>query len=265
MLALGLAAIAPAQDPTAGTAAPGAAAPVAKQLASPVTGPSSSTGPIPGSPPATGQASSVATEQLTGHEPTPSFWTNRGRFTFGMQIGYAVEDAIPRNISHVNLLIFQPAVGFIAWESPRSRLPLSRFEIVQEGILGNAVHPGGRITGTALLFRLEGKPHGSVVPFFDFGAGAMNTTLDNRVPELTGHTQFMPQGGPGLQFFFNPQRAVVIQYRYMHMSNADLQLPNHGFNANMITIGFRWLRRPRPPGVDPPTHSRGVFHFLFGK
>ena len=220
---LNLAAVSAAQDRTA--AAPSSTAQIASQSTSPLPGP------------------------LPGPELTPSVFTNRGRFTFGMQVGYAVEDAIPRNISHINLLIFQPSIGFIAWDSPRSRLPLSRFEIVQEGILGNAVHPGGRITGTALLFRLEGKPHGRVVPYFDFGAGALNTTLDNRVPELTGHTQFTPQGGPGIQYFFHPQRAFVIQYRYMHMSNADLQLPNHGFNANMITVGFRWLRRPRPHAI----------------
>jgi len=198
-----------------------------------------------GSPGADRQASQLAV-QPSSAQPSPSFWANRGRFDFGVQVGYAVEDAIPRNISHINLLILQPAVGFIAWDSPHSGLPLSRFEVVQEGIFGNSVHPGGRVTGTTLLFRLEGKPHRRVVPFFDFGAGALNTTLDERVPELTGHTQFMPQGGPGIQYFFSPQRAFVIQYRYMHMSNADLQPPNHGFNANMITVGFRWLRRPKP-------------------
>jgi hypothetical protein len=186
------------------------------------------------------------TSELESSKTLDSFWTNRGHFTFGMQVGYAVEDAIPRNISHVNLLIFQPQVGLIAWDSPRSRLSLSRFEILPEGILGNAIHPGGRITGTALLFRLDGKPHRRLVPFFDFGAGVLNTTLNTRVPEINGHTQFTPQGGPGIQYFFKPQRALVIQYRYMHMSNASIQPPNRGFNANMMTIGFRWLRRPHP-------------------
>ncbi len=222
VVVLSLPAISLAQNQAAGAPSPNGAALIASQLASPLPG------------------------QLTASERAPSFWTNRGRFTFGMQVGYSVEDAIPRNISHINLMIFQPAIGFIAWDSPRSRLPLSRFEIVQEGILGNAVHPGGRITGTTLLFRLDAKPHRRVVPFFDFGAGALNTTLDNRVPELTGHTQFTPQGGPGIQYFFRSQRAFIVQYRYMHMSNADIQLPNHGFNANMITLGFRWLLRPRP-------------------
>jgi hypothetical protein len=211
------------------------------------------------------KGSTLIASQPASPEAAPSFWNNRGRFTFGMQVGYSVEDAIPRNISHINLLMFQPSISFIAWDSPRSRLPLDRFEVVQEGILGNAVHPGGRISGTTLLFRVDGKPHRRVVPFFDFGAGALNTTLDNHVPELTGHTQFMPQGGPGIQYFFNPQRAFVVEYRYMHMSNADLQLPNHGFNANMITLGFRWLRRPHPQGEAPTPHPRSVFHFLFGK
>jgi len=205
------------------------------------------------------------TSTLENSDSPRSFWTNRGHFTFGMQLGYAVEDAFPRDISHVNLLIFQPQIGLIAWDSPASRRPLSRIEIMLEGILGNAVHPGGRVTGTALLFRLDAKPRRRFVPFLDFGFGVVNTPLSSRVPELNGHLQFTPQGGPGIQYFFNPQRALVIQYRYMHMSNASIVPPNLGFNSNMITIGFRWLRRPRPQGPALTHHPHNVLQFLFGK
>ena len=197
--------------------------------------------------------------------PTP-FWTNRGRWTFGFQAGYALENAIPRNISHINLLVAQPQLGFIAWDSPGSRLPARRFEVLSEGFLGNAVHPGGRVTGQTLLFRLDGKPRGSLVPFFDMGAGVLDTTLHSRAPELSGQLQFTPQGGVGLQYFFNPQRAIVFEYRYMHMSNASIEPPNHGFNSSMITVGVRWLRRaPRPPALNPSSHrSHNPFRLLFG-
>jgi hypothetical protein len=175
-------------------------------------------------------------------EPTPH-WGNRGRWNFGFQLGYAVENAIPRNISHINLLIAQPQLGFIVRDFPRG--PLRRLEILDEGFLGNAVHPGGHLLGTSLLFRFDGKPYRRVMPFLDMGAGVLHTTLNARAPELTGKVQFLPQAGLGIQYFFRPQRALVFEYRYVHMSNAGIEPPNEGFNASMLTIGLRWLRRPR--------------------
>jgi hypothetical protein len=210
-------------------------------------------------------------EGSTNHlvEPdAPPLWANRGRWTFGFQLGYGLENAIPRNISHVSLLIAQPQLGLIVWDSPQSRLPARRFEILSEGILGNAIHPGGRVTGHTLLFRFDGKARSRLVPFFDMGAGVLNTTLDTRIPEISGHVQFTPQGGFGVQYFFNPQRAMVFEYRYMHMSNASLMPPNHGFNSSMVTVGFRWLRRPaRPAALRSSSRSRpfpNLVHALFG-
>ena len=158
-----------------------------------------------------------------------------------MQVGHGVENAIPRNISHVNMLIFQPHVGLSVKDFQRG--PLRRFEIINEGVIGNAVHPGGRLLGNTLLFRFDSKPFGNVIPFLDIGSSAMHTTLATRAPEVSGRIQFMPQAGLGIQYFFRPQRAFVIEYRYFHMSNAGLEPPNPGFNGSMLTIGFRWLRR----------------------
>lgn len=196
--------------------------------------------------------------------PAP-YWANRGHWNLGAQLGFALENAIPRNISHISLLIAQPQLGLIVRDFHASRFPVRRFEIVNEGIFGSALHPGGRVTGYALLFRLDGKNRRRVVPFLDFGGGLQRTTLATRAPELSGRTQFSPQVGLGIQHFFNPQRALVLEYRYMHMSNAGITPPNHGFNASMVTIGFRWLRRPHPAGWQPSAHrSRSFFHHLFG-
>lgn len=190
---------------------------------------------------------------------------NRGRWNFGVQVGYAVENAIPRNISHINLLLAQPQLGFIVRDFEPSWFPVRRIEILSEGILGNAVHPGGRLHGNAFILRLDGKPSGRVVPFFDMGAGILHTTLNTRAPELSGRLQFLPQAGLGIQSFFNPQRAFVLEYRYMHMSNAGIEPPNHGFNASMLSLGFRWLRRPRPADWQPARRSRNPFRFLLGR
>jgi hypothetical protein len=179
-------------------------------------------------------------------DSTP-LWSNRGHWNFGLQVGYGVENAIPTNISHVNLLIIQPQLGLIVRDFHFG--PLRRFELVNEGLLGNAVHPGGHLWGNSLFFRFDGKGRGNVVPFIDLGAGMMHTTLSSRVQEVNGRLQFMPQGGVGIQCFLSPQRALVFEYRYFHMSNAGTQEPNLGFNGSMLTIGFRWLRRPRPAHV----------------
>ncbi len=172
------------------------------------------------------------------------FWTNRGHWTFGTQLGFAFENHVGRDYSHMALVIAQPNVGFIV-KNFDTRSFVSRFSLVSEGILGGAAHPGGYMLGQALLLRLDGKPTHRAVPFFDCGAGVLYTTINEHAKELTGHTQFNLQGGFGIQYFFNPQRAFVVEYRYMHMSNNSIQLPNFGFNSNMITIGFRWLRRPQ--------------------
>jgi hypothetical protein len=186
-------------------------------------------------------ARSTGANLATSPVPVP-LWANRGHWNFGFHLGYAVENTIPRNISHVNLLIAQPQLGLIVRDFQGGAV--RRFEILDEGILGNSVHPGGHLLGNSLLFRLDGKAYKRVVPFLDAGAGVLHTTLDRRAPELNGHLQFLPQAGLGIQYFLRPQRALVFEYRYVHMSNADIEPPNVGFNASMLTIGFRWLRRP---------------------
>ena len=201
----------------------------------------------------------AADGQIHASAPEP-FWTEHGRLTFGFQLGYGLENDIPHNISHINMVIAQPQIGIIAWDSPHSRLPIKRFELISEEMLGGSTHPGGSLFGTTLFLRFGFKPIGRVVPYFDAGSGPVHTTIDVNAPEITGHTQFLSQGGVGLQYFFKPQRALVFEYRYFHMSNAGIAQPNHGFNGSMVTIGFRWLRRPHPRRTADS--HRPAFRFL---
>jgi len=160
-------------------------------------------------------------------------------------MGYSMEYGLDAGeISHIQMLIAQPQVGFIVGDL--HRLPVRRFEILDEGVLGSAVHPRATsLLGNTLIFRFDGKETGRWVPFLDAAAGVQHTRLADHVPEINGFTQFTPQGGLGLQYFFRPQRALVFEWRTVHMSNANLVPPNHGFNSSMLTIGFRWLRQPR--------------------
>jgi Lipid A 3-O-deacylase (PagL) len=205
--------------------------------------------------PASNLASTTVVKQPSQDAEEP-FWTQHGRITFGVQLGFGLENNIPHNISHINIVFAAPQVGIIAWDSPRSRLPLKRFELICQQMLGGSTNPGGSLIGTSLVFRFGFKPIGKVVPYFDAGSGPVHTTIDVNAPEITGHTQFLSQGGVGLQYFFRPQRAVVFEYHYFHMSNAGIVQPNHGFNGSMVTVGFRWLRRSRPMAVGTLHRSR---------
>jgi opacity protein-like surface antigen len=200
-------------------------------------------------------------------QPSPDrnqSWTTKSRFNLGLQVAYAIENDDPFRNSHINLLYAQPQLGIAVADFHSHRLPLSRFEIVNEGVLGNSIHPGGRLTGYVLLFRLDGKAWGRIIPFFDMGAGVLNTTLNLRAHELSGSTQFNPQAGIGIQYFFRPRWAFVLEYRFLHMSNNNIQAPNLGLNANMLSLGFRWLLRPPSSRSEGRHHSHNLVHYLRG-
>lgn len=214
--------------------------------------------------PALGQ--SVATSSLTTSKSAQQFspvtaapyWTEHGRLTFGVQFGFGVENNIPHDISHINFIFAAPQIGIIAWDAPHSRLPLKRFELISQQTVGWSTHPGGSLIGTSLVMRFGFTPIRNVVPYFDAGSGPLHTTIDKNASEITGDTQFLSQGGVGLQYFFRPQRALVFEYHYFHMSNAGIAHPNHGFNGSMVTVGFSWLRRPHPNTIETLQHNR--FH-----
>src|SRR5207247_11452735 len=78
------------------------------------------------------------------------------RLVFGLQAAYGLENGIPRNISHIQMLYVQPQVGIIGWDSPESRLPTKRLEIVRERVVRGTAHPPGHHSGTTLSFGASG-------------------------------------------------------------------------------------------------------------
>ena len=179
-----------------------------------------------------------------GHAAMLPYSSHGGRWEFGGQLGYSMEYGTDfHEVSHLQMLIAQPQIGYIVRDFRSSWV--RRFELIDEGILGSSIHPArAYLAGDTVILRLDGKERGHWVPFFDAGAGVQHTPLSKHVPEVNGFTQFTPQGGFGLQYFIRPQRALVFEFRTIHMSNADLVPPNMGFNSGMLTIGFRWLSRP---------------------
>lgn len=168
------------------------------------------------------------------------------RLVYGVQVAYGLEDAIPRNISHINMVYAQPQIGIAVWDSPQSRLPLQRFEILGEGIIGGSPHPGGSMLGGTLLFRFVFKPIRRTTPLLDFTSGPLHTTINEHASELGGHVQFLSQGGVAVERPIHEGLGYVVGWRYFHMSNAGLTRPNHGFNGNILIVGLRWSKSRTP-------------------
>ena len=187
-------------------------------------------------PPSSEQDSSLT------HARSP-FWSSGGRLSFGLQAAYGIEVPIARDWSHVNLIYAQPQFSIALHKFRRSRL--DRIEFLNEGMLGGAVHPIGRVIGYTPLLRVETRSRGNTKLLFDWGAGVIDAGLGKHVPEVSGDLQFTPQAGIGFEHFFSPQRALVFEYRYLHMSNAGIVQPNFGFQCSVVSVGFRWFRRPR--------------------
>jgi opacity protein-like surface antigen len=77
------------------------------------------------------------------------------------------------------------------------------------------------------------------VPFLDVGGGA--TATDIRDHDLSTTFEFNLQGGAGLHFFWRRNAAFTLQYRFIHLSNADMSSPNVGVNSSSVLAGLTWF------------------------
>jgi len=73
------------------------------------------------------------------------------------------------------------------------------------------------------------------VPFFDAGAGVTLTDIGR--PDLGGVFQFNLQTGPGVRWFVGKDTVLTLQYRFLHISNASIQDPDHGVNTSVFYVG----------------------------
>jgi lipid A 3-O-deacylase len=74
------------------------------------------------------------------------------------------------------------------------------------------------------------------MPFFDAGAGGTLTDIGR--PDLGGNFQFNLQTGPGVHWFVDKGTVLTMQYRFLHISNASIQDPDHGVNTSVFYVGI---------------------------
>lgn len=56
-----------------------------------------------------------------------------------------------------------------------------------------------------------------------------------------GGFNFLPQAGAGISFPGGEKTAITFEYRFRHLSNAGLRMPNAGIDAHMLLVGVKFV------------------------
>jgi opacity protein-like surface antigen len=112
------------------------------------------------------------------------------------------------------------------------------YELAGEGFGSAVLHgPGGYIAGGTIWLRHNFVPRRAwaLVPYFQAGAGAVSTDIER---ELVGEQfNFNLDLGLGVRYFVSSHWSVSLEYRYQHISNANLGRNNIGINAQGPILG----------------------------
>ena len=80
------------------------------------------------------------------------------------------------------------------------------------------------------------------IPFLELGGGVLFT--NNDVPQGTNNVNFTPQAGIGVHVPFGTQGYhATLAFKYVHISNAGLSVPNPGVNTIQFRFGVGKFKR----------------------
>jgi len=148
-----------------------------------------------------------------------------GTRTFG---GWQIHDLVLGRLDYARL-----RTGVIGGRCPLRGSLEGRLELLG----GGQYHPESTyLFGFTPVLRYNVATGNRWMPFVDVGAGVSLTDIG--LPDLCTTFEFNVQGGAGCSYFLKDNLALTLQYRFVHISNADIDSPNVGVNINVIYIGL---------------------------
>jgi Lipid A 3-O-deacylase (PagL) len=96
------------------------------------------------------------------------------------------------------------------------------------------------IGGSPIVWRWNFEQRGRYVPYGELAGGVLLT--NHSLPEGTTNANFTAHTGAGVRIFFRPHQALVVGYRFHHISNGNAIDRNPGVNAHAAHIAWSYLR-----------------------
>lgn len=165
-----------------------------------------------------------------------------GRYEAGISSGVLFSPVgSPRNRPEINYAVTGVQLGWMLGGIHGSGVLRGNFEVVGEGF-GSAVYegPGSYIAGATAWLRYNFVPAGwRFVPYVQGGAGVVSTDIDRG---LVGQPfNFNLDLGVGVRYFVAPRWSVSLEYRFQHISNANLGKTNVGINSQGPILGVSYF------------------------
>ena len=79
-----------------------------------------------------------------------------------------------------------------------------------------------------------------LAPYMELGGGVLFTNTE--VPFRTSNINFTSQAVLGMHIFTREKRSVTLDFKYVHISNAGMSVPNPGINTLQFGIGYHWMK-----------------------
>ena len=128
----------------------------------------------------------------------------------------------------------KPALSNIGLDIP------GRLNFVLEPFINTVYEPTSNIeVGSNFLFKYVLPLTKTVQPYIKGGIGALYMSM--HTDEQSTQYNFLPQGGGGVHIFLNEKTALTFEYRYRHLSNASIEHPNSGIDADLYLGGISFF------------------------
>ncbi len=131
--------------------------------------------------------------------------------------------------------------GYMVTEPAGNSWVRGNFEVAPEIFGAGVFHgPGHYVAGGTLWLRYNFIPkHGRFSPFVELGGGG--TALDIPHNYDGKDFNFNLDAGVGVRYFIRPKLSLNAEYRFQHISNANLWNHNIGLNTSGPVLGLSFF------------------------
>lgn len=179
-------------------------------------------------------ASALAAAALPcSSEPLRYDGFERGDREFSLTVGFGANHRIP-DATESRFKFDTVKLRYGVFTSPRTQLAVDLASGFQRD------EPNNTAVWVTTSYRRYFAVRGSTALGYDFNFGILR--MNKGVPELGTRTNFTEQLGLVLQHGVTEDSAWTLEYKFSHVSNAGIKLPNVGINASMFSAGYSWYR-----------------------